>query len=94
MNWAERYNYQRPDEDRVYLERTPVDATCPGCGGDDVRRYPVAAHLGPRIATKCQACFHVLALERPTADDAWPPFRSVTFDWLASPAEGGPQSRD
>ncbi|MEN0134109.1 MAG: hypothetical protein AAGC80_03120 [Rhodococcus sp. (in: high G+C Gram-positive bacteria)] len=29
----------------------------------------------------------MLALERPTVEDNWPPFRSVTYDWEASPSE-------
>jgi hypothetical protein len=86
-DWLHRYAYAPPKEDRVYLERERVATTCPACGSGDVRRYPVAAHWGPRIVTKCQDCFHVLALERPTAADDWPPFRPVSYDWEASPSE-------
>jgi hypothetical protein len=39
------------------------------------------------MATKCQSCLHVLVLERPRSEDGWPPYRSVAYDWQASPAE-------
>lgn len=88
LTWYARYTQLAPDAERVYVERTPVEGSnCPECGSDDVKRYPIANHLGPRMVTKCQACFHVLALDRPTAEDNWPPFRSVTYDWDASPSE-------
>jgi hypothetical protein len=89
-SWLDRMIYARPTEERIYAVRTPVEGvTCPACGSDDVRRYPIANHLGPRMTTTCQACLHVLSVERPTLDDSWPPFRAVTFDWDASPAESG-----
>jgi hypothetical protein len=39
------------------------------------------------MVVKCQSCMHTVRIERPGADDAWPPFRAVTRDWDASPAE-------
>jgi hypothetical protein len=87
MSWEHRYTYSRPTEQQLFVTREPVDATCPKCGGTDVARYPIANHLGPRIATKCQACLTSLAIDRPTAADNWPPFRSVTYDWEASLGE-------
>jgi predicted RNA-binding Zn-ribbon protein involved in translation (DUF1610 family) len=86
-SWIDRMLYARPVEDRVYLVRQKVDATCPECGDDDVRRYPIANQKGPRMITRCQACFHILSLDRPTAEEPWPPYRSVTYDWESSPAE-------
>jgi hypothetical protein len=87
-NWVNRMLYTRPQEARVYLERTKVEgASCPECGADDIRRYPIANHQGPRISTRCQVCFYQVALERPGPEDAWPPYRSVAYDWEASPAE-------
>jgi hypothetical protein len=87
-HWSDRYTSPRPVEEQLHTERVPVDgAQCPACGSSDVRRYPVASHMGPRMATKCQDCFTVLALDRPTADDPWPPFRAVTYGWTASLAE-------
>lgn len=88
MTWYGRYTQQRPETERVYVERTPVpDAVCDQCGSTDVRRYPVACHWGARMVTKCQSCFHILALDRPTPEDNWPPFRSVAYDWEPSLAE-------
>lgn len=86
--WIERYIAPRPEQARPEVERVPVaGVTCPQCGSDDVRRYPIASHQGPRMATKCQACLHALTVERPAAADNWPPFRALTYDWPASPAE-------
>ena len=93
-DWSSRYTYPRPAEAEVHVVRAEVKGVeCPTCGGDDVRRYPVASHMGPRIATKCQACFTVLALDRPSADDLWPPFRAVTYEWEAAPAERAARDR-
>ena len=92
--WYARYTQQAPNAERIYVERTPVEgARCPECDSDDVRRYPIANHLGPRMVTKCQACFHVLALDKPVEADNWPPFRSVTYDWEASPSERAARER-
>lgn len=88
MSWVNRYVYQRPDTPQVYQERQPLAGeTCERCGQEDVRRYPVATHMGPRMVVKCQSCMHTVRIERPGAEDAWPPFRAVTMDWDASPAE-------
>lgn len=87
-SWVDRYIQPAPLTEQLTVAREPVpDTTCPVCGSDDIRRYPVATHQAARMVTKCQACLHSLAIERPTADDRWPAFRSVTYDWEASPAE-------
>ncbi|AHH17564.1 hypothetical protein NONO_c27720 [Nocardia nova SH22a] len=88
MAWHHRYTQQRPEQRFVHVERIPVPGvSCPACDSTDIRRYPIANHLGPRMVTKCQRCFEVLALDRPAEADNWPPFRSVTYDWEASPSE-------
>jgi predicted RNA-binding Zn-ribbon protein involved in translation (DUF1610 family) len=88
MAWQHRYTQQPPAEAQIYVQReTVADTTCPRCGGTTIRRYPIANHLGPRIATKCQDCLYALTVDRPKEEDLWPPFRSVTYDWEASPAE-------
>jgi rubredoxin len=88
MEWYERYIYSRPEEEVLYLTREVVEDTkCPECGGEDIRQYPLSNHLGPRIATKCQDCMHILEIRKPTAKEPWPPFRSVTYDWEASDCE-------
>jgi hypothetical protein len=75
-----------PEGERLYVKRVPVDAECPACGSSDVARYPIANFIGPRMVTKCQACFHALSVDVPTEADQWPPWRSVTLDWPASRA--------
>jgi ssDNA-binding Zn-finger/Zn-ribbon topoisomerase 1 len=75
-----------PTELRISVTRTPVKATCPKCGSGDVARYPVANFIGPRIVTKCQACFYSLAVDIPDPDDHWPPWCSATVDWIGSRA--------
>lgn len=72
--------------ENIVVERTPLEEVCPQCGGRDVRRYPVAAALGARMATKCQGCFYVLRLERPRPEDNWPPFRPRSLGWQGSRA--------
>jgi hypothetical protein len=89
MGFADRLIYTTPAGDAplvVDKEHLP-GVSCPSCGGTDVRRYPIAYYTGPRIVEKCQACFTVVSLRRPTVEDAWPPFRPATYDWDASPAE-------
>ncbi|HZZ48504.1 MAG TPA: hypothetical protein VFE65_16605 [Pseudonocardia sp.] len=88
MAWNHRYTQTPPDAKQLYVERVPVEGlTCPNCAGTDIRRYPIANHLGPRIATTCQTCLTSLKVERPTEADNWPPFRSVTYEWEASAGE-------
>ena len=87
-DWVDRILYPRPTEERVYAAREPVaGASCPTCASTDVRRYPIANHLGPRITITCQDCLHVLRVERPAPQDNWPPYRAVAYDWEPSLAE-------
>jgi len=87
-SWVERYSQPRPSSEQPTVDRVKVEGlTCEKCGGDDIRRYPVAAVHGPRMATKCQDCLHTLSLERPKDEDFWPLFRPVTWDWEPSLAE-------
>lgn len=80
----DRMLFPRPQQERLRVERVPVEARCPKCGSDDVARYPVANFIGPKMVTKCQTCFHHLATDEPTLNDAWPPWRSPTADWDSS----------
>jgi hypothetical protein len=83
---VERLLFPPPAAERIEVERIRVEAVCPACGSADVARYPVANYLGPRMVTKCQQCFHHLAVDVPTEDDHWPPWRSATVDWESSRA--------
>lgn len=92
-DWERRLIQPRPESERVRLQRHPqAGVVCESCGGSDVARYPVANHQGPWIMTRCQDCLHIVQVERPGLQDAWPPFRAVAYDWEASPAER--RSRD
>ncbi|MGD9985497.1 hypothetical protein [Pseudonocardia sp.] len=83
---VERMLFPRPTEERIYVTRVPVDATCPECGSTSVARYPVANYTGPRMVTKCQDCFHHLAVDVPADDDHWPPWRPATWGWSGTRA--------
>jgi hypothetical protein len=88
MGFNDLMVYPEPSEPRIYVEREKIEGEkCPSCGAEDVARYPIGWHRGPRIAVKCQSCLHTLAVDKPTREDAWPPFRSATYEWEASPAE-------
>jgi hypothetical protein len=86
MSGVDRLLFPPPAEAHLSVDRVTVDATCPACGSTDVRRYPVANFIGPRMVTKCQDCFHHLATDVPAEDDHWPPWRSATHDWAPSRA--------
>lgn len=83
---VERLVFPNPTEEFLEVPRVLVDEDCPACGSEDVARYPVANYIGPRMVTKCQACFHELAVDVPSDEDNWPPFRSATYGWPASRA--------
>jgi len=38
------------------LDREPVEGSCPRCGADDLRRYPVNSEAGWLNVVKCQTC--------------------------------------
>jgi len=78
--------YPRPTDEFIFVNREPVDATCPKCGSKNVRKYPVASYMGPKIATKCQDCLHRIAMAEPQIEDRWPPFRPLAYDWQRSEA--------
>ncbi|GEC29357.1 hypothetical protein PSA01_63860 [Pseudonocardia saturnea] len=46
------------------LVKTPVEGTCPRCGADDLRRYPVNSEGGWFEVVKCQSCLHSVSRER------------------------------
>ncbi|TSD94087.1 hypothetical protein FOS14_21410 [Skermania sp. ID1734] len=48
--------------DSLVLERTPVEGSCPRCGAEELRRYPVIAETGWLEVVKCQNC--LLSTER------------------------------
>jgi ssDNA-binding Zn-finger/Zn-ribbon topoisomerase 1 len=88
MGINDRMIFTTPSADTMVVTKEPVPGqVCPKCGSEDVRRYPIGWYKGPRMVVKCQACYHSLSVERPALEDNWPPFRTATYDWEASPAE-------
>lgn len=86
--WTDTIIYQRPEEKFIHVKKELVEGVvCPECSGKDVRRYPIAHFMGPKIVVKCQDCFHVLELLEPRREDKWPPYCPVTHDWEASLCE-------
>ncbi|MEA2216246.1 MAG: hypothetical protein QOK19_1807 [Solirubrobacteraceae bacterium] len=82
----ERLVFPRPTEQYLKVARVPVEEKCPRCSSSDVARYPIANHIGPKMITRCQSCFEILALDTPEPEDNWPPFKPATLDWDASRA--------
>jgi vanillate/4-hydroxybenzoate decarboxylase subunit D len=58
------YAFARPEERFLYVEKEPVEGTCPECGSEDVKRYPVLSEGGWWHVVKCQDC--LFSLERET----------------------------
>lgn len=81
---VDRLLFPRPEAERLYVERVPVQGQCTSCGGSNIARYPVANFLGPRMVVKCQDCFTHLAVTRPQPEDHWPAWRSPARDWPSS----------
>jgi len=48
--------YPRPEERTLFVEREPVEGSCPECGAQELQRYPVLADNGWFDVVKCQAC--------------------------------------
>ncbi len=53
--------FPRPREARLYVERQPVAAICPECGGSDIKSYRVLSEGGWWQAEKCQDCLASLS---------------------------------
>ncbi len=53
--------FPRPREERLYVERKPVAADCPECGGSDVKAYDVLSEGGWWHVEKCQDCLASLS---------------------------------
>jgi predicted RNA-binding Zn-ribbon protein involved in translation (DUF1610 family) len=55
--------FARPKETHLTAEKTPVDGTCPECGAEELRRYPVMSEGGWFEVVKCQSCLHSVSRE-------------------------------
>lgn len=51
----------RPREERLSVERTTVDGSCPECGAASLASYRVLAEEGWVDVVKCQGCLHSLS---------------------------------
>jgi hypothetical protein len=78
--------YSRPTAQYLSVEREPVEGQCHECGAAELKRYPAFTQRGPKIVTKCQACFALAAEEEPDLDAMHPPFWPMTRRWLATRA--------
>jgi vanillate/4-hydroxybenzoate decarboxylase subunit D len=57
------HTFPRPTELHLSVEREPVDGTCPECGAEDLKRYPVLSEGGWWTAVKCQSCLASISRE-------------------------------
>jgi hypothetical protein len=55
--------YPRPSELRVHVEKVDVDGTCPECGAEALKRYPVLSEGGWWDVVKCQQCLGCVSRE-------------------------------
>jgi hypothetical protein len=55
--------YPRPTEPTLHVEREPVSGTCPECGAEELRAYPVLSENGWWNAVKCQRCLFSVSRE-------------------------------
>ncbi|MDV6247192.1 hypothetical protein [Rhodococcus opacus] len=53
-------HYPRPAQHVVPSPKEPVDAACPACASQDVKRYPVQSEGGWFEVVRCQSCLHQL----------------------------------
>jgi hypothetical protein len=56
--------FPRPDQQYLAVERTPVEGTCPECGGSNLAEYPVLSEGGWWNVRKCQDCLASVHRER------------------------------
>jgi hypothetical protein len=47
----------------LFLDREPADGSCPRCGAEELRRYPVNSEGGWFDVVKCQGCLHSVSRE-------------------------------
>jgi hypothetical protein len=58
------HTFPRPEEPYLFVERVDVDGSCPECGGENLKRYPVVSEGGWWTVTKCQNCLFSVDRER------------------------------
>ncbi|MFD5125994.1 hypothetical protein [Streptomyces sp. NPDC058385] len=48
----------------LFLERQPVEGTCPRCAAEELRSYPVNSEGGWFDVVKCQNCLQSVSRDR------------------------------
>jgi transposase-like protein len=56
--------FARPQEPYPAQVKEPVEGSCPQCGAEALRRYPVNSEGGWFQVVKCQSCLHSVSRER------------------------------
>ena len=56
--------FPRPEEPYLFVEREDVEGSCPECGSDGLKRYPVLTEGGWWTVVKCQECLASVERER------------------------------
>ena len=57
------HTFPRPQSERLYVDRAPVEGACPECGSADLREYRVLSEGGWWTAVKCQDCLASVSRE-------------------------------
>jgi hypothetical protein len=65
--------FPRPEEPYLYVEKVDVEGSCPECGGESLKRYPVLSEGGWWQVVKCQDC--LFSVER----EPWGRLGSITL---------------
>jgi transposase-like protein len=58
------HTFARPEEPYLYVEKEDVEGSCPECGSENLKRYPVLSEGGWWLVVKCQDCLYSLERER------------------------------
>jgi hypothetical protein len=67
------HTFARPEEPYLYVEKVAVEGSCPECGGESLKRYPVLSEGGWWEVVKCQDC--LFSVER----EPWARLGSITL---------------
>jgi vanillate/4-hydroxybenzoate decarboxylase subunit D len=67
------HTFARPEELHLSVERETVEGSCPECGGETLKRYPVLSEGGWWMVVKCQDC--LFSVER----EPWGRLGSITL---------------
>lgn len=83
------HTFPRPQAERLYVDRTPVDGTCPECGAAELREYRVLSEGGWWTAVKCQDCLASVSREpAPPLGSFVPLGTTVSTEPAARPGAG------